>query len=489
MRLVLPAFVLGSSLISGFIACGDDGVNRLPDGPPLQPDAATDGPQPDAPNVPVTVNVRIGGQIAVGTKVYFQGPDSSLIATVDSDATGTASAVMPNGGWVTVVVPQTVFPSLGGSGTSETVKTWANVKPGDTLYLDEAPSSNYDSYPVNVPSQIGATYFYLETTCDTPDYLSADGSGQTINQFAYLSERCATTPMDAHVRVDMGSGGPPKSLFLPNYAPVAGQAMDITGTYTDYVNKTFSYTNVPSEYLTIYGEYYAATTKGWIRNYDGFNSSPTAGAGMVSTPIPPIPGALPIEVINPWGASTLGDQYTIRWGATEPYTFDVGASLLRDFATSATFDPTTKKLTWTATSTGLTPDTTIVSIGVDRTTATDAGPQYSFWYWDIVSADTGAEVQFPTLPPEITVYQPIVGDNLYIYDLVSVKNAGGYDGVRGRAFSLDVDQAGQVVAGASGQFSYVSYFEGSGLRARQAGERAPKKLFLDRPVRRIVRSK
>ena len=54
-------------------ACGDDGINRIPDNPP-----PPDGP-PDGPPQPVTLTITDGATPREGVVVLFQNADSSLV--------------------------------------------------------------------------------------------------------------------------------------------------------------------------------------------------------------------------------------------------------------------------------------------------------------------------------------------------------------------------------------------------------------------------
>src|SRR5687768_1095190 len=98
-------------------ACGDDGgVNKLPDAP--------------APGM-ASVTVRIGRMPAANRTLYFQGPDGSEIATVQTDANGTASAIVEAGSSVTALDILDVRFNRPG----RNVVTIMGVQPGDDLTL------------------------------------------------------------------------------------------------------------------------------------------------------------------------------------------------------------------------------------------------------------------------------------------------------------------------------------------------------------------
>src|SRR6185437_5207362 len=88
--------------IAVLAACGGDSLRHIPDAPP----SPTDAPSADAgPPPPVTVTVTYGGTPQPGVTAIFTNADSSPVATLQTDASGTASQDMAAGGFVTVVDP------------------------------------------------------------------------------------------------------------------------------------------------------------------------------------------------------------------------------------------------------------------------------------------------------------------------------------------------------------------------------------------------
>jgi hypothetical protein len=148
-------------------ACGgDDDGAAPPDAPSASPDADTgvDAAPPDAADsTPVTLTAGVGfGEPQVGSSVVFLAPDDTVILDTTLDANGQASAAMPAGGSVAMILPP---PSaLAGSPSLGTVWVWTGVEPGDQLVFGR-PSPGVDSATVTVPVYAGATQYRVATSC------------------------------------------------------------------------------------------------------------------------------------------------------------------------------------------------------------------------------------------------------------------------------------------------------------------------------------
>src|ERR1700761_8486475 len=117
-------------------ACGSNDVHHVDDAP-----ASSDSPLGDAPGgpAPVTVAIMFDGVGVAGVSAIFTNADGSPVATLTTDATGTASQALASGGYVTVVDPfsQGAAPS--------NLYTWASVKPGDHLELGDSDGSGAET--------------------------------------------------------------------------------------------------------------------------------------------------------------------------------------------------------------------------------------------------------------------------------------------------------------------------------------------------------
>ena len=134
-------------LVLALAACGDDSNNRkIIDAPHVD----IDGKDLDSalPN-PVTVTVKNQPGPTADVEVYFQNADSTLVATAHTDANGTASQVMAAGGFVSLINP---YVNAGvGALTNYTLITWAGVKPGDHLVIDNSATVAAATVTFNLP--------------------------------------------------------------------------------------------------------------------------------------------------------------------------------------------------------------------------------------------------------------------------------------------------------------------------------------------------
>src|SRR5262249_31321754 len=82
---------------------------------------------PDA-GPPVSITVTRHGEAVPGRTIYFQDASSRLVLETKTDATGSASAIMPPGGFVTRV---------GTTGLNDALLTVSGVEPGHQISVSE----------------------------------------------------------------------------------------------------------------------------------------------------------------------------------------------------------------------------------------------------------------------------------------------------------------------------------------------------------------
>src|SRR5437762_2059952 len=117
--------------LTALAACsGEDKARHLDGG--IDSMLPIDAP-PDGPLQPVTLSVTYNGAPQMNVRVYFQNADSSMVASTTTDATGTATAVMNPGGFVTAV--DAIPAGAGVVAGPDVLNTFAGVKPGDQLVL------------------------------------------------------------------------------------------------------------------------------------------------------------------------------------------------------------------------------------------------------------------------------------------------------------------------------------------------------------------
>src|ERR1041384_1078663 len=123
MSRLSPSTIVVALFSLPLVACGscdDDGRGRLPDAaviPDAPPDMMTT-PQP------VTITIKRNGTAMSGVKVFFQNADNTSVKTTTTDATGSASATMDAGGFVTAIDPFFVLDQVLGRADHE-LRTFA----------------------------------------------------------------------------------------------------------------------------------------------------------------------------------------------------------------------------------------------------------------------------------------------------------------------------------------------------------------------------
>jgi hypothetical protein len=183
------------------------------------------------------------------------------------------------------------------------------------------------------------------------------------------------------------------------------------------------------------------TTKGDLE-FSNFSQQglPDGGTAITNLTIPPtttgMSGVFDFEFDFD---STVSDvfQDIDQWGAlpAADVTVDYSANRLRHVTDFPTFDTATQKLTWTVdTTSGLDGDAFITAVSGDRTDPVSGAD--TFWNWSIIGPDpSGGSVTFPTLPTDVFDFAFQDTDNPGFSFLSAVKVPGGYDAIRGFAFT------------------------------------------------------
>lgn len=108
-----------------FTAACLPGFDTSDPGEPIDPPV-----DPPAPVTDVSVTIRDANVGVSGVQVVFQGPDDGVLAELVTDATGIATASMPNGGSVSVIRR-----TVENNETTINAYTYTGVKAGDLLDL------------------------------------------------------------------------------------------------------------------------------------------------------------------------------------------------------------------------------------------------------------------------------------------------------------------------------------------------------------------
>ena len=433
MRSVLAVLILVA-------ACGDDGVHHLADAPP-SPDASHDA-SPDGPVTgPVSLTVTNAGAGLMGVPVYFQNADSSLVAMMMTDATGTATATMGAGGYVTALNPFAQVPTFL-INNGDDLRTFAGVKPGDHLRLDQRGLSASLSFTVTVPVDANATEYRLFTSCSDGFVQSVFGSGSgftpTFTVFVY---GCATVDL-AVLTFDINAA-PSQALFHAGQAVTDGGQVDLTDPYVAPTTYTLAYANVPSAFTSLSVAHVLASPAGPM-NRTNTGADVVNNAASLTLTQPPVTGASAVISTQLFPATSMGFQTVLDWGPqANPTTLDLASVLLPEYATAPTVDIPTHAVTWTSTGGAAQPDFAMANFEIDRSSTEQ------FWRWTIVAPYTSGALALPVLPADVADHNPVDGDTTFFSDLITAKVPGGYDAVRSKVLSLTGPEG--VVAGASGR--------------------------------------
>lgn len=426
MRHYLSVVLVGSVVLGG---CGsDDKHGGLPDGPT----APTDAPSvdvPGQPGSPVALTVMRNGMPQAGVHTYFLNADSSVVATLDTDASGTVSAVMAAGGSVTAINP---FPPIPPAPQAvaladNDLRTFMGVKPGDHLVLTQNDDHNID-FTLNAPASgmasDPATTYDVLTSCGTGSIFSGGGGGGSGSPDPggpmTLSNCNGTADILIIARGSNADGQPTVSaLYHPDAPLTENGTVNLTDdTYQSLGNVSLSYTNLPVNFLQV--SHTLVTAHGAFQPFQG-SADVTDGEASVDLSEPTIAGATGIVDTQ---VVVRGRHHVVdRAAVAATYMLDATGLLLRDLFDEPFYNPATKRVSWHEDSTGAVPDLTTTCIDV-------FGAQRN-WQWAIAAPYApGGELIFPTLPTDIADWAPLPTDGFRVQGLMNAKVPGGYDAVR-----------------------------------------------------------
>ncbi len=413
-------------------ACGDDGSNRLADAPPASDDAAI-----DAPTAPVTVTIIQDGEPRVDVDVYFQQADGTLAAKVATDDNGVASAVVESGATVTAVG---AFRILTGVPSGTSLHTWVGVKPGDALRLDEGLANDV-GVTIRAPRDPGQVRYSLRTTCSfsEEDMDPPAGSASVPTDDVQLLNCGATT--EALVQTRDANDANARHLYVPSVAVPSDNSIDLTGDYEATPAGTWTWTNVPGN--SLYMRTAIVTPTGVIYAFDA-GVDATNGMATYSRPRPAIPNSVLVTVSQlPWSSRTRHE--IVDWGSSS---YDLTNATLPDYQTAPIVEPANRRISWTSTG-GQTPDATFLRFRV-----ADANQAYT---WQVIAPYAGAQLVLPDLPAELDAFDLTAGDDVDIYDIVTIKAPGGYDAFRAWALDVDLDDPLAFAVSSSGRAQLAHY--------------------------------
>jgi hypothetical protein len=318
-------------------ACGGDGVRHISDAPAGFADASNDAAPIAA--MPVTVTVTFDGSGVAGLSAIFTNADGSPVATVLTDATGTASQTLGAGGYVTVVDP---FP-IEADVASSNLYTWAGVKPGDHLVLYESTEGATETdFTLVTPTVANATTYNATAVCVGGGGFG-NGSSTTLAMQLF-----GCTTADIYVAAHDSSNALVATLFHPALTVTANQTVDLSTTdhFAAAVPATYSFTNLPSSGVQVDDDLVGSA--GVINGFARFTDV-SAGSASFSIAQPALPANDVAFVLTDF-ATTNNTHDVYAWSPTAPtsYTLDASTATLPDVTAVPVFDYATDTLTWTA---------------------------------------------------------------------------------------------------------------------------------------------
>ena len=383
-------------------ACG-------PTAPHHHPDEIVDG-GPDGPSPTVTLTVSAAGRPVVGTTVYFQNADSSLVAQTTTDATGTAGAVMTaSGGYVTAVLP--------GRGEADQLATLSDVQLGDHLAIALAPQPDG---PIEIqlvaPVDPGAGSYAVMSTCGS--------AGISAGVPSSVRLACGPGVADFIVTSYTSDGEPLHAFYQANVAVSPGATVTLSGSYAPLGRSTFIYTGIPAGAAFVANEQDLATPHGVMDTAFG-SDLPANGAVTIAFDMPQTTAtAITVTSLMPQAAATF--HSVIDWAPYTPsYTLDLGSALLREYTTAPAYTFATRTIDWTEAAMGVAPDYVIAELH-----AYSVGPRGHNWYWTAAAAHATTSIALPALPPTPYDYDPGHADHVEVTRLLGIHAAGGYAAVR-----------------------------------------------------------
>ena len=412
---------LGLSLVL-LAACGDVSNNHHIVDSALSGDAQNDAPGSTSA---VTVTMKDSLGAIVNSKVYFQGNDSTLIATVATDANGVASAGMPDGGYVTIVDPD--------STTTGAVRTWAGVKNGDSLIYDTSRAAAVNSTVSfslpRFPANAFAVTYTVSTPCgSTPNVSPPAGVAGAFPVAVVLT--CGPTT-DVLVEVLDPNLKLLDTLFVADQPVSNGATVDYGAkAYVAAVTRNFSLNN------NVAAKAWTVTDRFEVAQGGFFTASSTGTAANPST-ASLIEPALPANTLDLLTLRQVANNTALQiesWGPTGgTVALDISQMLLPNFGAAPTFDVASHTAVWTQTPNTATADFTEAVLVITRGETPVAA-------WAMITPNT-MSAPFPVLPGDAATYNVLASDTVRSA-VELVKYPGGWDAARPALFQSSSEPPG-----------------------------------------------
>jgi hypothetical protein len=390
-----------------------------------EPDAvAPDTAPPDAASTTVALTVISHDAPAPGILVHFQNADSSLVASLETDATGTAEVEMAAGGFVTLAVP-----AADPQNPPFLVWTWAGVKPGDhmrvVLNTDAVPETHMS---LSVPPPTNPNDSFIYTACGASTSVPGHGPWPSLPFYSGGASTCQLlmTALD-------DTGTLHEALYAADVPITEGGSVTLAGAYQPYIAAHYMFTGLPGTMTSLSVETSISTSKGPLGSLPDPTRLPISqGTASGTVLLPPVTGTARMR-------SRFFLQNDFQWvddwsPISSAHTVNVGAALVTPFASGPAIDAAAHTVTWTIGTGGQTPDLASAQLQILR------GDRV--WRWTVVEPYSSPVVTFPVLPDMPFDYNPERGDSVSLADVRTMRVPGGYDAARAHYFSGGIQQTG-----------------------------------------------
>ena len=368
----------------------------------LDPSGGGPGPGPGPVGQGVQVVVTDGRAPQAGVRVIFEDATDAVAADVMTDATGAATANLPDGGSVSVI--RTFTPIPGNPPLPDQVTTFVGAKPGDRLRLAGSATDAVPNGAINVlvPSLANGGVTVM-ASCGT-------GSGNPP------AVAMSVTNCDAQLGFYAVDDAKEAFFMRAPYAP----SVDLSSAvFKGALSSSITATDLPPN------ENVSAELRLGADGYYFYKTDPQqVDQGTQNVDLPQVSGVDQLAITSVSGNNRTQMVATRSvFQAGTPITIDASAGLIGTIS-DPTFAP--GSITWTEETPGA-PDFVIASLDVTRS---QLGTEYTR---TVIAPYVGPVLRVPALAASLA-YDPTTDDQVATA-LAAVKVTGGYDALRGAAFA------------------------------------------------------
>jgi hypothetical protein len=431
--------MLGRLALAGLVlvACNsNNGVKHIIDAPPHGIDAASSDASDGGAVGSASVTVTAAGKGDLGLTVYFQSADSTLNTTGTTDSTGTATGVVGNGGFITVIIP------AGASGGPDELITWSMVQPGDHVLAAEAGTEGTMSFVI--PTISPYTTYRIATTCGAGSAsvtALASFPAQVVGSGSEFAD--CDGPQDIEVVALDGNLQAQYSFFAAAQTMTSGTPVNLTNnTYTAALARSYTWNNFTDpgtlemidSLVSVRGATYASSALA----ASGTPPSVTRNAPAFGTQTDVVEATLDV--------GTTSHQMR-EWGQGAAYVGDWGDHRLGDFSAAPALATATAQVSWMTANAGIQPNVAFTAITAERTSDSHQ------WEWIVAGGDS--PIQLPTLPTTLYDWNIAATDtsNVATVEMLAVPGDPG----AARANFLGALHDVALETGASGVLSVATY--------------------------------